>query len=401
MSTLSILGDVEENLEAEAVIDRIHKIGALLRENAVIADRDRRLPASSVDALREAGALRMSALRKYGGLEFGARSQFEVIRTIGQYDPAAAWTTYISNGSVLLTNRWPEAALDKVFADGPVGMASTFNGKDVSIVREGDGYRVNGQWPWASNVTHSDWIAVAAPVIESSDHDPSFGFALLRKDQFSIEDTWFVVGMRGTASNTIVVEDQWVPADQVALGENLLGPAREADPNEKSIIRLAPMTTLIVGLTAALLGGAQACLEFVTERAEKRSITYSGYAKQSDSRVFVTDVAQAAMKLDTALLHLQRAADAIDSAAAAAHPLSLEDRARSRGDVATATHEIVEAVNDLMWAHGTSAFGETATISRLWRDINTGARHAMLTASLNFEVYGSALLDVEYPMQMV
>jgi alkylation response protein AidB-like acyl-CoA dehydrogenase len=401
MSELSTVEDARKDIETQAVIDRIHQIGSLLRDNAAVADRDRRLPDSSVDALRETGALRLSTLRKYGGLEVGARSQFEVIRTIGNYDPAAAWAASISNGTVLITNRWPEAATDRVFADGPVGMASVFTGRDASIVRDGDGYRINGKWPFASNIMHSDWAIGAAPVFESPDGEPSFGFALLRKDQFSIKDTWYVVGLRGTGSNTIVVEDQWVPADQVVLGEDLLGPAYEADPNETLGRRLAPMTTMITGLTAAVLGGAQAALEFVTEHAKKRSIAYSVYTKQSDSRVFVRDVAHAAMKLDTALLHLQRSADAVDSAAVAAQPLTLENRARSRGDVATATYEIAEAVNDLMWAHGTAAFAENALISRLWRDVNTGVRHAMLVANLNFEVYGGALLDVDYPMQMV
>ncbi|WP_330232343.1 hypothetical protein OHA40_07530 [Nocardia sp. NBC_00508] len=385
----------------ETLVSRIHEIGPLLLEGAVTADRDRRLPDATVEALRETGVREISTLQKYGGHEAGARTLFEVARTIGYYDPAAAWLTVISNGSVLLTNRWPEAAVNRVFDDGPVGMASVFASPRASIVRDGEGYRVSGKWPFASNIHHSDWAIGGAPVLESNGAAPTFGFALLSREQYSIEDTWYVVGLRGTGSNTLVVEDQWVPADQVISGRQLLGQELEADPHATFGLRLAPMTTMITTLTAPALGAAQAALDYVTEQAQQRGIAYSVYARQIDSRAFVKDLSHAALKLDTALLHLRRSADTVDAAAHNAQPLPVELRARSRGDVGTATHEIADAVNDLMWAHGTAAFAESALISRLWRDINTAVRHAMLAANINFEVYGGALLGVDYAMEMV
>ncbi len=39
----------------------------------------------------------------------------------------------------------------------------------------------------------------------------NFGLSLMPMSQLTIEDTWFMVGMKGTGSNTIVAKDVFVP----------------------------------------------------------------------------------------------------------------------------------------------------------------------------------------------
>lgn len=110
--------------EVEQMVQRVHEIGPLLREQAEVADRQRLLPQASVEALEQIGAWDISTLKRYGGYEGGAQMLFEVARTIGYYDPSAAWCVVISNGSVMLTNRYEDAVLDEVFANGPIRSAS-------------------------------------------------------------------------------------------------------------------------------------------------------------------------------------------------------------------------------------------------------------------------------------
>src|SRR5699024_2638773 len=116
----------ETPLEAgglEELHDQIHALGPLLRENAAIADVERRLPHSSIDALAGTGAFSLLIHTKYGGLSGGAEDLVKVARTIGRYDPAASWVTVISNGSAMLAQRFPETAVARVFEKGPARMS--------------------------------------------------------------------------------------------------------------------------------------------------------------------------------------------------------------------------------------------------------------------------------------
>jgi alkylation response protein AidB-like acyl-CoA dehydrogenase len=106
-------------------------------------------------------------------------------------------------------------------------------------------------------------------------------------------------------------------------------------------------------------------------------------------------VAEAAMKIDTAILHAQRAADDLDRAAAEGRHPDLAARARVRIDTALVAKYCREAVELLVAAHGTSSLADANRLQRLWRDVHTASHHAITEWQVNLEVYGKALLGVE------
>ena len=106
-------------------------------------------------------------------------------------------------------------------------------------------------------------------------------------------------------------------------------------------------------------------------------------------------------KIDAAELSLQAAADLIDAAAMGTTPLSPEDRARVRNYGAHATANLGEVMNDLATIHGTATFAERSPLGRLWRDVNTGARHAIAASPLCYEIGGASLLGTTPPTPLV
>ncbi len=384
------------------IISRIHEIGPILRENAPKADRDRRVPEASIEALSSINAFGMATLKKYGGWEGGARMLLEAATTIGYYCTNSAWITIISNVSAMLPQRFPASIMDRIFAGGkPIRMSSIIVSPGGKAIRDGDGYRVSGEWPWASNVFHAEYSIGVVPIFESEDAEPELGYALLHKDQYTIKDTWFSIGMRGTGSNTIVAEDQWVPADQVVRAGVMLGPGFESMADATFHQRLTPASMFPLVIVSGPLGGAKAALDLTIAAASKRSITYSNYHPQNTSGQFAHAIGVAKGKIDSAELILKRACDIVDETAQGTTPLSLEQRAAIRNDIAHAVHNLADAMNDIAWLHGTATFAESNPIGRLWRDVNTGARHAMAASPLGYEIGGAGLLGVPLPSPMV
>ncbi|WP_349357649.1 hypothetical protein [Stappia sp.] len=386
----------------ERMIARVHAIGPTLRDNAARADKERRVPADSIAALETTGVFGINTLAVNGGAEGGARMLLDVTSTIGQYCPNSAWISVISSVSSLLPLRFPESARARIFAGRqPVKMASVIVAMGSKVVREGDGYRVNGEWPFGSNILNAEWAIGATALDEGDGSAPRPGFVLLHKDQYTIKDTWYTIGMRGTGSNNFVAENQWVPADQVVDADTVLGPALEAREDAHFLQRLTPVSMFPTVIISGPLGGAKAALDMVGEISAKRPITYSRYHPQSTSGAFVQGIGAAKAKIDTAEMCLQRAADMIDTAAAGSTPMTVAERASVRNCCAHATRNLADAMNDLAWLHGTALFAEANPLGRLWRDVNTGVRHAIAASPLCYEIGGAGFLGIEQPTPLV
>lgn len=386
----------------ERLLSKVHEIGPLLRENAARADSERRLPQSSIDALEEAGVFSINTPRQYGGVEGGARMLLDVTSAIGTYCSNAAWISVISSVSTMLVMRFPESVQQRVFGTGgSTRMSSIIVSPAGRAEREGDGYRVSGEWPFASNILHAEWAIGIVPVFEQPDTEPELGYVILHKAQYDIKDTWYAVGMRGTGSNTIVAKGQWVPADQVVRAGQLLGPGFEQAADSSFLQRLAPVSMFPTVIISGPLGAAKRALALTIEHASKRPVSYSKYQPQNTSGAFAQGIGFVKAKIDTAELMLQRAADTIDAAARSQTPMTPSTRAGIRNDVGHATHNLADALNDLPWLHGTAMFADVNPLSRLWRDVHTGVRHAIAASPLGYEIGGAAALGIESPSPIV
>jgi alkylation response protein AidB-like acyl-CoA dehydrogenase len=275
-------------------------------------------------------------------------------------------------------------------------MASIFASPQGHAVPDGDGWRLSGEWPFASNSLHSEWAIGILKVTDSEGAESRIGFAMMKRGEYTVKDTWFTIGMRGSGSNTMVAEDLWIPKNRIISFEQLMGQGPEKDPNATFGRRLTPHLTMSTTIQAPSLGAAEAALAFVTDLSTKRGITYTSYKRQVDSSAFVQGLGAAAMKIDGAYLQLLRSAQMIDAAASSTEPIALADRAKNRGGIGHAGHELVDAVNDLCWLHGTAAFGERSLLGRMWRDINTGTRHASIAAPMGYELHGNGLTGIDY-----
>ncbi|QQO20644.1 hypothetical protein JJB98_12350 [Bradyrhizobium diazoefficiens] len=296
----------------------------------------------------------------------------------------------------MLANRYGDEVLDEVFAKGPIRAASIFAQPQGTATPDGEGWKVSGKWPFASNSAHSEWALGILFIKEDPEAEPRVGFALMHRSEYEVQDTWFTIGMRGSGSNTMVAQDLRLAKSRVITFEDLMGAGPERDPKATFGRRLTPHLTMSTTIQSPSLGAAYAALDCVTEAAPKRSITYTHYRKQTDSGAFVQNLGAASIKIDGARLLLERAAADIDAAASGIVPMPLADRARHRAGVGHAGHGLVDAVNDLCWLHGTAAFAEGSLLGRMWRDINTGTRHASITAPMGYELHGNGITGTEY-----
>ena len=110
---------------------------------------------------------------------------------------------------------------------------------------------------------------------------------------------------------------------------------------------------------------------------------------------FQLAVAKAASLIDSAHLHVYRAAAEIDEAARARLDPDYDARVESsHGHRGHRRAMPGEAIRTLVSAHGASSFADSSPLQRIWRDSEVASRHAVVSPEISAEVYGKALLGI-------
>lgn len=378
------------------LLGRIDETRPILERNAAQTETDRRVAQENIEALTAAGAFRVTVPRRFGGYEMTVREKLEVSAAVAESCGSTGWVVALINVCNWMAGVLPDQAQQDIFATNPDAKVAGVLNPSSDVRRVNAGYRVSGKWPWASGSLHADWALVGIMVPDESGELIDQALAFIPMADLTIEDTWFVTGMKGTGSNTLVAQDVFVPGHRLYSVPRAIDNEYGTEHTDETLYRSSfiPLLTLI--LAGPQLGLGRAALRFVIEKAPRRGITYTKFERQVDSTAFQLQIARAATLIDTAHLHAFRAADDIDDTAGRGEKMPYLARARVRADTAHAITQIRRAIDDLLSAHGASSFADVSPLQRIWRDSNTAGRHAVIDPLVNQEVYGKALLGVPY-----
>jgi 3-hydroxy-9,10-secoandrosta-1,3,5(10)-triene-9,17-dione monooxygenase len=381
--------------EHDELVARAAALRDQLAQDAPEADRTRRLTDRSIDGIKDAGLTRLMTPRCLGGYESDVRTVLDVVTELGRGCGSSAWVTAVLNSGNFMAGLFPDRAREDVWGDDPAAStALVLVGTTASAEPADGGLMVTGKWGYASGSLHCEWVALLVPVDRGQER-PEINLVLVPMRDLRVEDTWFIVGMRGTGSNTVVADKVFVPQYRVMPFMAAVNGERLAPHADEPLYRSSVSGVLQVFLLGSLIGGAQTALSYVLGKAPKRAIASSTYTSQAQSAAFQIDVAEASGMTDTAYLHARRIAETVDRSARLGEPLDIPTRARMRMDAAQAARTCREAVDLLMTAHGTSAFAEASPLQLIWRNVSVGSRHAGFGSRIPQEVYGRALLDLD------
>lgn len=380
----------------DEVMKDVRALLPAIRARAADAEIARSIPAESARDFLEIGLARILTPKRYGGTELGLQAWLDVCIEIGKADAAHAWCASLMIHHPHYLAMFPDAAQADVWKDGPdVGIAATFTPTTKVEVVDG-GYRLSCSIPYMSGINHSSRVMIGG-MVPTDRGPPDWTLFLVPGSEFEIKDTWRTVGMRGTGSNTVVVEDVFVPIEHTLRVEDM----REATtPGAKLVddpafhapwITYAPLTFL-----APMLGAAKGALEdYRAWNAERASLFGAPVAQFTSIQVHM---ARAAATLDAAELLMRRCVEVAESPDAAREDL----RSRAYRDQARASEMIVEAMDIIMKISGAAGFAETNSIQRAWRDVHFASSHVILNPEVSFAAWGREQFGLERdPKQMM
>ena len=381
-----------DGLDAEALklVSAAEALVPVLAERAEEVDRSGHVSRETFKQLADAGFIRLLVPKRLGGAQQTLQTLMAVSAVLGRACGSTAWMTQIVAGSSLLLSLFGERAQREAWDGNPDAGACAAQTKPTAMTRVDGGYRISGRWSYMSGVEHASWAMVGVP--DTSSSPPDVLFNLVPVADGVIEQTWNVVGMRGTASNTLVLEDYFVPDHRTLSVTKVMAGEPPTEYRDEPNARVSFGPAIEIGLLAAPIGVTQAALEYVLKLAAKRGITYSTFPSQSASGGFQMQVAEAAAKFNAARILTADLVREVDKAAAENRQIDYVNRTRIRAMLGLAGSLLREAMQILTHAHGSSTFAEASPLQRMWRDVNVATSHGMVTDMFGYELYGKALV---------
>lgn len=381
------------NDEAADVLQRVREALPRLRANAAAAEAEGWIPQENIDLLEQAGVFRMSVPTAHGGLALPIAAQLPVLTEIAQGCGSTGWTalTWVSNAWI--ATLFPARAQAEVFAHGSVRVSGVYTPSAFAEETE-DGYRFTGSWRFNTGCRGADWNLVGAMAGSGAENARGV-FALVPMSQLEIADDWDVTAASGTGSATTSAEGLVVPRHRTVVAEDLLADGAPDRALADGGRGYSMVSFSVVEASAVYVGMAQAALELFLERLPGRGLAYTAWTDQRRHPLTQHRVALAANKIDAAGALCTSAASLLQARADEGVAPTLDERARVRGQSATAIELVRDAVQGLQTIAGSSALSAAAPFQRFHRDLLGLATHALMAPDTGLEIHGRVLVGLD------
>ncbi|MSQ50376.1 MAG: hypothetical protein EXR28_00670 [Betaproteobacteria bacterium] len=378
----------------EKLIERAKALAPILRRRATDTARERHIPKETIADFWHAHLFHLLKPAKFGGPEVRVDDAFTVAGELARGDGSAAWVWTVMGVHDLFVALFPENAQEEYWAGERTLSASSFapSGK---VAPAPGGYNLNGKWSFCSGVDHADWMILGAifGMISTDPPIPDFRFVLLPKsDLKEVIDDWHVMGLCGTGSKTVVVENTFIPAHRVASNADMMqGKAPGAAVHAGAIYRTPVWALFPFCISSPAVGIARGAFDAFVEEMKSRSahIDHAPLAKKPNIQMRVSE---AGALIDAAdLLYRRSLRETIDIVMAGG-TLPLELRIRNRRDQGYAIHMAKKATEILLTAQGGAGLFEHHPVQRAFRDLQAVSAHLVGGWDMPALNYGSVTL---------
>lgn len=357
------------NFLDDELLSRIH-------ERAAQVDADNAFPEEDFADLKAAGYYKAFVPTEYGGAGLTLQEISREQTRLAQAAPATALAInmhqiivglgrhLVANGVSSGEQILRDAAAGELFAFGisePANDLVLFGSLTEARPDGEGGYSFHGVKIFTSMAPAWTRLLTFGRDTSADDDAPHSVFALLHRDRggFEIKDDWNVLGMRGTQSNSHVLDGAPAPQEQVlqrvAAGVSF----------EPVVFGIFSYFEVLLGAT--YLGIGNRAIELAAEKVQTRKsvMNQDVYANDPDIRWRLADAA-ISMHNATAVVHnLARALDEGEDRGPIIYPqLSAAKNAAAEASL----HAVEQGVRSM----GGSSYSNSGEMSRLYRDVVAG-----------------------------
>ena len=331
------------------------------------------MPKAIMEDLRAAGVFRIGFPDYLGGPQMRLADQVKLIEILSAANPSVGWNVMILGDSGYFAGMldpqvareiWPSLDLATSAVSRPPLRADAVEG----------GYRFSGRLGFASGVRNADRICVQClkyvddKLVLDAKGQPEQFIAFPPLEAFTIHDAWDTIGMRGTGSTQISIDNAFVPEDRVI-----------ASSIEKPVLSYPPLSRYVnlmfVNQLGVILGVTKTILEMVEARlSSKTTVERTPLAKEYRFRV---GVPHAWGQFQAASAYVYEAATECDDRLFANEPVPPAVLAKVSMMTVIAAELCRKAADDALELLGSDHIFRSTGIDKFYSDLRVAATHVI------------------------
>ncbi len=373
-----------------------------LKARAQTQADNRRLLPETVAEMKAAGFFRVLQPKRWGGYEMDPNVFADVQIALSEGDMSVGWVYGVVGVHAFQIALFDDRAARDVWGeDNSLLIASTYMPTGRATPCEG-GFRFSGKWKFSSGVEHCQWIFLGGLTVkdEATGKGGDYCTFLLPRSDFTIVDTWDVMGLKGTGSQDIAVNDVFIPDYRVHRTSDAYGGTSPGNAvNTGHLYRYPFVQVFFRAVTNGCIGGLQAMLnDFRAYGAARITTVGTSTANDPDAQLAC---AEAASAIDEMKYILKRNFAEIDAAARKGELPPTEQRLLYRYQSSVVAERCLGLAAKMFKGAGGSGLYATQSFGRIYADLIAARQHVSNQSQITGRGYGAVLLGLENKDPMI
>lgn len=345
----------------------------------------RQMSKEVVDALKECGFFRMLLPKKWGGMERKPQEFFAEQMRIGEADMSTAWAGGIVAVHAFQVALMSEEAQREVYGEtGPNTLiSSSYNPVGAKAEACEGGFMLSGRWSWSSGSGHCTWALLGGVI-------PGDGYRtfLVPISQYRIEDVWHVMGLQGTGSNDIVIDEPiFVPEHRTHKQMDGFNCVHEQD---NPVYDLSWAQTFVRVVNTSAIGALKKALKiFLQSRTGAATTDITKLAGDVETQERIARVMNTIAELEAVMFHNFNKMEAAD------WKPTIEERILYRYQASLVIEKAIGAIDTLFDVAGGRSVFAGHPLQNLWHDIHIGRCHVANNPTAFGRNLGSVALGMD------
>jgi 3-hydroxy-9,10-secoandrosta-1,3,5(10)-triene-9,17-dione monooxygenase len=222
---------------------------------------------------------------------------------------------------------------------------------------------------------------------------PDARFFLVGPGEFKVRDVWYPVGLKGSGSNNVVVNDVFVREENtVRAADFAAGTSPGGKINKGVMFREPGYVAFPFGIFCPLMGIARGALDCFTDFARTRA---ASAVREPVLQLYNTQhvIGEAAAEIDAAYLLAKDNDEKLRNGL----PNKEADIIAIRRNFTLSSRLAMRAVDRLFEASGARGIMDSNPIQRFWRDVHAAGNHVAWGVESAYINAGAAALGIPAP----
>ncbi|MFF2542598.1 acyl-CoA dehydrogenase family protein [Kitasatospora sp. NPDC058063] len=375
----------EPGLTPGEIIARAEAIAPLLVPRQAETEQRTYYAQDTHEAFAGAGFYRILVPKRYGGYEFGIDTFLRVAMTLARGCPSTGWMYCLGATHALpAASLFDERAQAELFAGGDFICPATIVPNGKAERAEDGGWRIDGTWNYCSGSPYATHFMGHVPVPGEDGEPPAPMLFVAPRAEFRRLDDWGgQLGLKGSGSHSIVIEDGRVPdhltlprthMSEVVVDGGTPGYRLHGNPEYGG----GSLSFMVLEVASLAVGMAQGALDAYEELMLSRTTLFPPVVTRAEDPDYQFWYGEAAGMIATAeAAVLQAITQWQELCAAGPGAFTREHDLR----LATICREVIRLCwhaveGQLFPTAGSSAVRQGERIERVWRDLSTLHSHS-------------------------